>query len=116
MKAKFATLCSQCGDQIKPGTEFVRKVTITANELPIIKAHVKFDSKNIPDEIFVELLKKEKGIGEILNEKKIQPKRNVNYVNREEDGKKITREYEIVNEDSVWFTILEEIRLDLINS
>lgn len=99
----------------KPGTEFVRKVMITAEELPVIKAHVKFDSNVIPEPILTELLKKKKGIGEILNENKINAIRNVNYVNQEDDGK-ISRKYDIVYNESVWFTILEEIRLDHINS
>ena len=100
----------------KPGTEFVRKATITADELPVIKADVKFDSNIIPEPILAELLKKQKGIGEILIENKIIAKRNVEYIHQDDDGRKISRKYDIVYNDSIWFTIFEEIRLDHINS
>jgi len=39
-------------------SQFVRKVSITAQELPVIKANVKFDSTVLPEFIMVDLLKK----------------------------------------------------------
>ena len=38
--------------------QFVRRVSITAQGLPVIKANVKFDSTVLPEVIMAELLKK----------------------------------------------------------
>lgn len=91
--------------------KFVRKVIISANELPVIKAHVKFDSTILPKVIVNELLKKKQGIGAILTQKNIHAARNVISVNHNLDESKVSREYEILKDETVWFTILEEIRL-----
>jgi chorismate-pyruvate lyase len=91
--------------------KFVRKVTISANGLPVIKAHVKFDSTILPKFILDELLKKKQGIGTILTQNNIHAARNVISVNHNLDESKVSREYEILSDGTVWFTILEEIRL-----
>ena len=90
---------------------FVRKVTISANELPVIKAHVKFDSSILPENILDELLKKKHGIGEILTQNNIHVTRNIISMNQNPDEGKATREYTILKDGIVWFTILEDIRL-----
>ncbi len=92
--------------------KFIRKISISANELPVIKAHVKFDSTVLPKFILDELLKKEQGIGTILTRNNISASRNVISVNHNLDENKVSREYDILKDGTVWFTILEEIRLD----
>lgn len=92
--------------------KFIRKISISANKIPVIKAHVKFDSTVLPKFILDELLKKEKGIGTILTRNNISASRNVISVNHNLDENKVSREYEILKDGTVWFTILEEIRLD----
>ena len=91
--------------------KFVRKITISANELPVIKAHVKFDSTILPKFILDELLKKEQGIGTILTQNNISASRNVISVNHNIVENKASREYELLKDGIIWFTILEEIRL-----
>ena len=91
--------------------QFVRKISITAQELPVIKANVKFDSTVLPEFIIAELLKKKHGIGDILNANGINATRNIIALNRNPDENKVSREYEIIHNGIVWFTILEEIRL-----
>ncbi len=91
--------------------KFERKVTMSSNELPVIKAQVKFDSSILPKFIFDELLKKKQGIGTILTQNNINATRKVISLNHNPDENKATREYEIINDGSVWFTILEEISL-----
>ena len=92
--------------------KFIRKISISANEIPVIKAHVKFDSTLLPKFILDELLKKKHGIGTILTRNNINASRNVISVNHNLDENKVSREYEILKDGTVWFTILEEIRLD----
>lgn len=92
--------------------KFERKVTISSDELPVIKAHAKFDSTVLPEFILDELLKKKQGIGSILIQNNISATRKVISVNHHSDGNKATREYEIIVDGTVWFTILEEIRLE----
>ena len=92
--------------------KFIRKISISANELPVIKAHVKFDSTILPKFILDELLKKEQGVGTILTRNNISASRNIISVNHNLDENKVSREYEILKDGTVWFTILEEIRLD----
>ena len=92
--------------------KFERKVTISSDELPVIKAHAKFDSTILPEFILDELLKKKQGIGSILIQNNISATRKVISVNHHSDGNKATREYEIIVDGTVWFTILEEIRLE----
>ena len=91
--------------------QFVRKVSITAEGFPVIKANVKFDSTVLPESIMAELLKKKQGVGEILNANKINATRNIISLNRNHDENKVTREYEIIHNGIIWFTIIEEIRL-----
>ncbi|MDH3311550.1 MAG: hypothetical protein OEM28_00180 [Nitrosopumilus sp.] len=95
---------------------FVRKVAITAQGLPVIKADVKFDSRILPEFIMADLLKKKRGIGTILNVNGINATRNVISLNRNPDENKVTREYEIIHNGIVWFTITEEIRLGNLDS
>lgn len=96
--------------------QFVRTVSITAKEFPVIKATVKFDSNVLPEFIMSELLEKKHGIGTILNSNKIQATRNIISLNRNSDESKVSREYEIIHNGTVWFNILEEIRLSHLNS
>ena len=96
--------------------KFVRKITISANELPVIKAHVKFDSTILPKFILDELLKKKQGIGTILTQNNIHATRNVISVNHNLDESKVSREYKILKDGILWFTILEEIRLGALSA
>jgi len=96
--------------------QFVRKVSITAQELPVIKANVKFDSTVLPEFIMADLLKKKRGIGTILNVNGINATRNIIALNRDPDENKVSREYEIIHNGRVWFTIMEEIRLGNLGS
>lgn len=91
--------------------QFVRKVSITAEGFPVIKANVEFDSTVLPELIMAELLKKKQGVGEILNANKINATRNIISLNRNPDENEVTREYEIIHNGIIWFTIIEEIRL-----
>jgi len=96
--------------------QFVRKVSITTHGFPVIKANVKFDSTVLPEVIMAELLKKKQGVGDILNANKIIATRNIISLNRDHDENKVTREYEIIHNGIVWFSIIEEIRLDNLGS
>ena len=96
--------------------QFVRKVAITAQGLPVIKADVKFDATVLPDFILDDLLKKKRGVGTILNVNGINASRNVISLNRNPDKNKVTREYEIIHNKIIWFTIFEEIRLGNLGS
>ena len=61
----------------KLGARFTRKISITANNLPVIKATIKFDKNILPPQIMSQLLQKTSLVGDILkqnnipNEKKI---------------------------------------------
>ena len=96
--------------------QFVRKVSITVDGFPAIKANVEFDSTVLPESIMVEILKKKQGIGDILNANKINATRNIISLNRNQDENKVTREYEIIHNGVIWFKIIEEIRLDNLSS
>lgn len=98
------------------GTKYVRKVVISAGQFPIVSAVVKFDSKIIPKSVMLDLLQKKDGIGNILRKNNISARRNAVSINFDPNGKKITRSYEILHSDSVWFQIYEEIRLDLLSA
>ena len=98
------------------GTNFVRKVIITANELPVILAIVNFDSKILPSNVSSELLRKRDGIGTILTRNHIKSKRKIISVDYDDKREKVTRKYQIITDNTVWFEIIEEIRLDYIAS
>ena len=98
------------------GTNFVRKITITVKDLPVIRAVAKFDSKILPEQIMTELLRRKEGIGTILTRNKIKADREVISLDFKQNGKEVIRKYRIVSNKSVWFEILEEIRLDYITA
>ena len=89
--------------------QFVRKVSITAQGFPVINANVEFDSMILPEFMMAELLRKKQGIGTILNMNKIKATRKILSLNQEKD--RASREYQIIHNEMVWFTIIEEIRL-----
>lgn len=95
-------------------TGYLRKIVIAADQFPIVSATVQFDSKAIPQHILDELLRKKEGIGTILQKHQVIAHRQSIIITISTDGKKITRDYEIVQNASVWFHISEEIRLDLL--
>jgi len=95
---------------------FVRKVSITAQGFPVIKADVQFDSTILPEFIMDDLLKKKRGIGTILNVNGIKATRNIISFTHNPIENKASREYEIIHNGVIWFTILEEIRLGNLGS
>ncbi len=99
----------------KPGTKFVRKVTVSADDLPIIRALVEFDTKDLPYSVVKELLTKKRGIGTILNTQHIKCDRNVILLDPDFRENEIKRVYEIRHDDKVWFLISEEINLNLLS-
>ena len=94
--------------------QFVRKVSITAQGFPVINANVKFDSTVLPEFIMTDLLRKKLGIGEILNVNNIKTTRKMLSLNQDEDT--ASREYQIIRNEVVWFTIIEEIKLGSLGS
>ena len=98
------------------GSNFVRKIIITAKDFPVVRATVNFDSDVIPGKILEELLRKKEGIGTILTRNNIKTERKIISLNFENDNKKVIRKYQIVTENTIWFEISEEIRLDLVNT
>ena len=98
------------------GSNFVRKITITANELPVICAIVNFDSKILPPNVISEILQKKDGIGTILTRNNIKANRKIISINYDDKLEKVTRKYQIIIDDTVWFEIIEEIKLDYITS
>lgn len=98
------------------GTKYNRKIVIAFGQVPIVHATARFDSKNIPKLIMTELLQKKQGIGNILRRHSITVQRNTLEIKVEPDGKKLTRNYEIWHDNLIWFDIIEEIRLDLLNA
>lgn len=98
------------------GTKYNRKVVIAFGQVPIVRATVRFDSQNIPELIMRELLQRKEGIGNILRKHNITVQRNTLEINVESDGKKLMRSYEIWHNNLIWFDIIEEIRLDLLNT
>lgn len=93
-------------------TKYIRKIVISFEQFPIILATVKFDSKILPKQIMSELLLKKEGIGKILYKHKINVQRKMGNIEISPDVKKITRDYEIIHDERIWFQIYEEIRLD----
>ena len=94
--------------------QFVRNISIIAQEIPVIKANVKFDSIVLPELIVTELLKKKHGIGTILNMNNIKATRKMLSLNQNENS--TLREYQIIYNEIVWFTIIEEINLGILGS
>jgi len=92
------------------GTNFVRKVVITANNLPVIRATVSFDSSKLSEQILSGLLRKNEGIGSILTQNNIQAQRNVVSLESGSDGT-VKRNYEIITNNTVLFYVSEEILL-----
>ena len=98
----------------KPGTEFERKITVSAEGLPVIRAVIKFDRKTLPAFIMNDLLQKRRKIGTILELNDIPNEKNIVYLTN--DQKRLFRIYEIKNDGKVWFEISEEINLDYLYS
>ena len=94
--------------------QFVRNISIIAQEIPVIKANVKFDSTVLPELIVTEILKKKHGIGTILNMNNIKATRKMLSLNQNENS--ALREYEIIHNQIVWFTIIEQINLGSLGS
>jgi len=94
--------------------QFVRNISISAQEFPVIKANAKFDSAVLPEVIITDLLKKKRGIGTILNMNNIKATRKMLSLNQYENS--ALREYQIIHNEVVWFTIIEEIKLASLGS
>ena len=94
--------------------QFVRNISISAQEFPVIKANVKFDSAVLPELIITDLLKKKHGIGTILNMNNIKATRKMLSLTQGENS--ASREYQIIHNEVVWFTIIEEIKLGSLGS
>ena len=94
--------------------QFVRNISIMAQEFLVIKANVKFDSAVLPEVIITDLLKKKRGIGTILNMNNIKATRKMLSLTQDENS--ASREYQIIHNEVVWFTIIEEIKLGSLGS
>ena len=94
--------------------QFVRNISIRAQGFPVIKANVKFDSTVLPEIIITDLLKKKQGIGTILNTNNIKATRKMLSLNQDENS--ALREYQIIHNEVVWFTIIEQIKLGSLSS
>ena len=94
--------------------QFVRNISILAQEFPVIKANAKFDSAVLPEVIITDLLKKKQGIGTILNMNNIKATRKMLSLTQDENS--ASREYQIIHNEVVWFTIIEEIKLGSLGS
>ena len=94
--------------------QFVRNISISAQEFPVIKANAKFDSAVLPEVIITDLLKKKQGIGTILNVNNIKATRKILSLNQNKNS--ASREYQIIHNEVVWFTIIEEIKLGSLGS
>ncbi|MBI1828046.1 MAG: hypothetical protein HY222_04135 [Thaumarchaeota archaeon] len=98
------------------GTKYVRKVVIGYNQFPIVSAITKFDSQNLPESVMSGLLQRKESIGKILRKNNIIAQRGSVIVNYDLEQKKITRDYEILYKNSIWFQVSEDIRLDFLNA
>lgn len=98
------------------GTTYNRKIVIAFGQVSIVRATTRFDSKHIPKLIMTDLLQKKEGIGSILRKHNVITQRKTLGISVEPNGKKLTRNYEIWCDNSNWFEISEEIRLDLLNA
>lgn len=111
--------CKICLDIIEqntpsPGTEFERKVTVSARDIPLIRATIKFDRNFLPSFIVKKLLQKNERIGTILENYDIPNKKNTVFLSRGKNN--LFRVYEVKNNNKVWFTVSEEIKLDNLDS
>ena len=98
----------------KPDSKFERKIMITANNLPLIKAVIKFDRKILPKHIVNQLLQKRNLVGTILDLNDIPNKKDIIFLKVEKT--KITRIYQIQYDQIIFFEVSKEIRLDYIDS
>jgi chorismate-pyruvate lyase len=98
------------------GTNYVRKVIIGHNQFPLLRAIVKFDSENLPQEIMSGLLQKKESIGNILRKNNLSAQRRMLSIDFDPHRRMVTRDYEILHNDLVWFQISEEIRLDFLRA
>jgi len=96
----------------KPGTKFERKIVVSADELPIIRAIIKFDRNQLPRLVVNELLQKRSLVGTILNRYSILNDKKVISANFDKNRKKFYRIYEIQSHGRILFEINEEIKLD----
>jgi chorismate-pyruvate lyase len=97
----------------KPDSTFVRKIMITVNNLPLIKAVIKFDKKILPQHIVNQLLQKRNLVGTILDLNDIPNKKDIIFLKVEKT--KITRIYQIQYDQIIFFEVFEKIRLDYID-
>ena len=91
-------------------TNFVRKIVITTNNLPVIRATVLFDSKKLSEPFMSALLGKKDGIGAILTKNKIAAQRNIISLEPDSDGT-VKRNYENIDNGTILFYVSEEILL-----
>lgn len=98
------------------GTKYLRKIVIGHDKFPILRANVKFDSKNIPTSVMTAILQKRESMGRILQSNKIVAQRRITSVTLDPAASTVTREYEILCNDLVWFHVSEEIRLDFLRA
>ncbi|EGP93879.1 hypothetical protein [Nitrosarchaeum koreense] len=109
--------CKICIDLIeqntpKPGTKFERKIVVSTDGLPIIRAIIKFDRNQLPNLVVNELLQKRSLVGTILNRYSILNDKKVISANFDKNGKIFYRVYEIQSHGKILFEIEEEIKLD----
>jgi len=97
-------------------TKYVRKVIIGHNQFPLLRAIVKFDSKNLPQEIMSGLLQKKESIGNILRKNNIIAQRRIVSIDFDPYRRTVTRDYDILYNDLIWFQISEEVRLDFLRA
>ncbi len=97
----------------KPGARFTRKISITANNLPLIKATIKFDKNIISTQMMSKLLQKTSLVGDILKQNNIPNKKKIISMMIKND--KIVRIYQIKFEEKILFEVSEVIMLDWIN-
>lgn len=100
----------------KPGTKFERKVIVSANGLPIIRAIIRFDKQALPQKLIPELLKKKKFIGTLLNLNGIPTKKTITSLFFDKGGNSLFRVYEIRNGKKILFEVSEEIKITHLNS
>jgi len=96
------------------GTKFIRKVVIDDGQFPIVNAVSEFDSKNLSESVLRDLFEKKESIGNILRKNNIKAERQSVRIEFNRDRKKIIRTYQIVHNNSIWFQVSEDIRLDFI--